>query len=38
LSFKVADGTEDIQAMKDEWKIKMDKLTKNDGHGDSDDI
>ena len=38
LSFKVADGTEDIQAMKAAWAEKMDILTKNDGHGDSDDI
>jgi hypothetical protein len=36
--FKIADGTEDINAMKDDWKKRMDILTKNDGHGDSDDI
>jgi len=36
--FKIADGTEDIKAMKADWKKRMDILTKNDGHGDSDDI
>lgn len=35
--FKIADGTEDIIAMKNDWKRRMDLLSKNDGHGDEDD-
>ena len=33
--FKVADGTEDLEAMKNSWRKRV--LRKNDGHGDEDD-
>lgn len=33
--FKVVDGSEDIAAMKKAW---CDSFTKNDGHGDEDDV
>ena len=35
-AFKVADGTEDLEAMRKSWRDSV--LHKNDGHGDDDDI
>ena len=36
--FKIADGTEDIPAMKKKWCDEMTRLTQeNRGHGDDDD-
>ncbi len=36
--FKIADGTEDIQAMKKKWCAEMNRLTEEHrGHGDDDD-